>query len=941
MALVLNGLKTEGTLPLPSTIQRGLRRIDFRLKIASLTEGIGALLLVCAGVGAIVMAIDFIWPLPSLIRGVILVCWIVIGLGLGTFGVLRPVLRRHQPRVLAGLADRVAPKLGGSLTSAVEFVTEGTRAHGSPELIAAFVEQTGAEAEEVDFDQAVGLRRGWRWLAWGVVAAALVVGPPIGGLEPFATLGRRCMIPWIETGTAGLLAIDLQPGNALVGRGDTITIRATARNRLGGGIPASAVLEWSPTSDPSHRQERPMQTDPDLAGGFVIETAALQDSIFYRVRIGSGQTDDYQITVADPPSLSLTSVTIEPPEYLGEPVAEVKDPKIERLRVPQDSRLRLTIEADRPLENATLRWPTESERNKGSSETESVEFQPSDDRQEWSVTVMATASGPYGFGVVDDRGLLNQPDRSRSIGVIPDPPPKVVVENPEDRNQAVEPDDTLELPVAARDNLSVALAELYYRIGREGNADNSLQLFSSIDLEGLDTEEAHGIARLDLAQVNAQEGDRLVVQVRVLDNRPFPRGPNESWSMPVSVPVVGDIERFEADRSEESLGPAKNELDEIARLASANSREVAPLRYAAEATERGNGDWLGSNSEDLEELKAASREVVDRLQQLARSLGNDPTYESLEEPIREVAEADPSDAFQALQSATQANENEERLDELRRADTKLKNASRQIDSLKRRFDALAQAAAAQGELSELGRREEKLADQAEALNQPAGDPNDPTNPPAPSEGNEAGSEGSASDGSSSSLEQIEQDQERIAQELEEMGKQSPALQEAIGEAMEQAAQALQALQEAREADDPTMATQEAAEAMREAAQNLQNSSGSNDPASRANELAEQLAAEAAPSDTSPDPSPYSEPGGGMGSDLSTASVLPEALLADPRAQREWGELPGHLRSELLRASRLPYRQEYRESIRRYYRELAEASSNRRRSQRTGPNLDRP
>ena len=47
----------------------------------------------------------------------------------------------------------------------------------------------------------------------------------------------------------------------------------------------------------------------------------------------------------------------------------------------------------------------------------------------------------------------------------------------------------------------------------------------------------------------------------------------------------------------------------------------------------------------------------------------------------------------------------------------------------------------------------------------------------------------------------------------------------------------------------------------------------------------------------------------------------------------WGELPGHLRTQLLRSSPDRYRDDYARLIRLYYREIARDAS--------GPPADRP
>ena len=43
--------------------------------------------------------------------------------------------------------------------------------------------------------------------------------------------------------------------------------------------------------------------------------------------------------------------------------------------------------------------------------------------------------------------------------------------------------------------------------------------------------------------------------------------------------------------------------------------------------------------------------------------------------------------------------------------------------------------------------------------------------------------------------------------------------------------------------------------------------------------------------------------------------------------RAWGRLPGQLRNEILQMAKSPYREDYAELIRLYFREIAGAASN--------------
>jgi hypothetical protein len=101
--------------------------------------------------------------------------------------------------------------------------------------------------------------------------------------------------------------------------------------------------------------------------------------------------------------------------------------------------------------------------------------------------------------------------------------------------------------------------------------------------------------------------------------------------------------------------------------------------------------------------------------------------------------------------------------------------------------------------------------------------------------------------------------------------------------------------------------------MRRAAQGLRDASRTG---SRSRQLAQRLA-EAQPSE-----SPVLDPNGVGTAVEINADALAAELSAAARSGRRWGELPGHLRTEILQMSQGRYRDDYARLIQLYFREIA-------------------
>ncbi|MGP0062270.1 MAG: hypothetical protein ACLQGP_01545 [Isosphaeraceae bacterium] len=152
----------------------------------------------------------------------------------------------------------------------------------------------------------------------------------------------------------------------------------------------------------------------------------------------------------------------------------------------------------------------------------------------------------------------------------------------------------------------------------------------------------------------------------------------------------------------------------------------------------------------------------------------------------------------------------------------------------------------------------------------------------------------------------------------------------IGEARAAMLRAGQQLDQAREPDQAGRAAQAAREAMREAARDLmaaaQAAAAQLDGPSLADDRADgESNSEPTPGTPAGTPTdPRSRPGTRAETDLTE---LKEAIRR--KTGRAWGELPGHLRTEILQSSQGRYREEYARLIQLYFREIAAGAADRK------------
>ncbi len=704
------------TLAAPREIRRALGRVGGRLRVVGATRGLGNVALV-ASIGAVVgMAADFFVALPTSARWGIWGTWLG-AVGIATlWGMVRPLVRSIDAADLAALAERGQPELGERLVGSVELLERGERAHGSRALIEALAGQAAERARAVAPGRAVPAGRAVRRLALGMIVAGLVAAPPLLRPDPFGTLARRFLAPWLELDRVGMVTLTVAPGDAVVALGSDLEVTAEAAPRLGTALgtstPDAAWLEWDDrTTGTSHRIR--MATRPgESAHSRVFEARLprLGGAVRYRVTTAPVASRRFEVKAVEPPSVATITALVEPPPYTKIPAGPARDPS--RLDVVEGAAITFTLAPSRPVAAVELTWPTFA----ASSETTRTI-----DATKGPARVVAEAAGSYSFTTRarrDEYGL-DGPVEPHRLVVRPDLPPTLSM-TPVEAKEA-SPDDVLTLPLAARDDFAVASAELHFTVAR-GNSEGIEPASGkrSLALDGLGTRLARGEATVGLAALELNPGDILTYKIRIADNRPAPRGPNVTWSSEGTLAIVARAEPMVARRDRMRREKVLERIEEIKKENLFNRQETAQLRYAADSARRNPSAWDKERDQALGDRATAARRVVDDLNALAKDLEDDPSFRPLARPAQEIADIEAEAGRNALEKSVAAPDAAAKLGELRRADSRLSTTHQRIEELQRQAEALAKADAERQKLRELAAREEALADRAHEV---GNDPN--------------------------------------------------------------------------------------------------------------------------------------------------------------------------------------------------------------------------
>ena len=200
--------------------------------------------------------------------------------------------------------------------------------------------------------------------------------------------------------------------------------------------------------------------------GFSHRMRSVDEPFAYRFRAGDGQTEWFNVDVADRPEIDAIKLTVTPPAYTRQQ-PKTFDKLPERLSAMRNSRIEFAVRAKSPVETAQLKM----DNNK-------VATLPlgSDGWYRWTTTLGESFSiTPV---LTEQHGLTNRRQPKCQLIAYEDQPPVVKVLTPNDR-MAVRPDDAIQITFSATDDVGIGAAELVvYRKAIRKSRRNSRQFRS-------------------------------------------------------------------------------------------------------------------------------------------------------------------------------------------------------------------------------------------------------------------------------------------------------------------------------------------------------------------------------------------------------------------------------------------------------------------------------
>ena len=684
--------------------------------------------------GALVLVLSVLPPPAREGRGSVVPLALAVVLWGGVAGLVwlcrRAWLVLH-PRDVAEEADLAAGLGTGDVRSAIEL--EGSPRAAGAGLAALHRLRVSRALERVAPRRLLPVTGpGWarRARRSGLAVAITLLSLSAAGLlrpQPTRSAALALGAPWRTAFPPPLPPLRLT-GASGVPRGEpaTVSISAAGRERV--------TLVWRAAGRAVERREVGIPASGSAQG----RTGPVVSPVAVWVEDEEGPSNDtLLVRPLEPLLLQDVQVTVEYPAYLGRG-SETYRGQIPPLVAPEGTRLRLSGEANLPLDGGALTWqPADGE---SGEERPRIDLDVSGPRFAASWVPRRTGAWAWEIRASSSLGEPIVPDPIRVL-IVPDLQPRIQLLYPA-------PDTTLGyervMPVIVDIEDDIGLRRAFLRSWRSGLGEDMAERREALSPDPAGAQRSVFRHLLDRSAESFLPGDTLFYRFEAFDGRPG-RGPAVSDTFLLRVPTFTEVREQRAEQTAE-LSDAARELEEAMDALSEAAADAARQTDAAgddsedvrfEATEEARSvldeaqrseEELDEFVEDLaslqEELEASPlsdpalqeqlRRLAERYEELAES-GLQEQIEALAEALRDL---DPEAVREALERLAEDYEAvREQVDQtlgmLEQAalEQAMKSAQANADDLARDQREVARETDAEA----FQRQQETLAEQAEAL----------------------------------------------------------------------------------------------------------------------------------------------------------------------------------------------------------------------------------
>lgn len=262
-----------------------------------------------------------------------------------------------------------------------------------------------------------------------------------------------------------------------------------------------ALIEWA---DAAGTHSEPVVID--AAGRGVFTFYGVTESIRFRVETPALRSAWMGVEAYEPARIEKLETIVSPPAYTGLPENAYND--LRDIEVPEGSKVSFAVKAGaaRTVELVTVDGSTALETSGPGSFT--TRFVP-------------TRTTPYSFHLSDARNRVSK-TAGRNLTLLPDKPPTVEILKPQ-RDSVLSPDAVFPVELFAADDYGLARGRIHLALSGTDATPLAIPFDQVIERDEsgrpLPLREATLASLIDLARLEAGDGDLLAIHIEVEDSR--------------------------------------------------------------------------------------------------------------------------------------------------------------------------------------------------------------------------------------------------------------------------------------------------------------------------------------------------------------------------------------------------------------------------------------
>ena len=329
-----------------TTLNSYLRRVLYRWRLMLILRGISVLAI--AGVIMILLCVSIVHNFdPERAVNIILLSAAAMALGYIAFrSLVNPLRRTPTDLQVARYIEERYPGLNDAFVSAVEYGDAQLR-EPQKALLDQLLEHVAEFSEQIDFKKVVDRKRHFRLQAAAALAtlvlAVLVFQDP-------GYFGRSALrlVSWNHAEPASSGKIRVEPGDSRVSRGESQTVTAS----LGSDFSQEPSLFIRFGQDEDWSTLVLYATDRERT--FATEIRDIERDARYYVAVADARSQEFYITVFDPPYVERIDVRYDFPAYIGL-VAKIEEDRGD-ITAPVSTKVTLNITTSKVVKSAELRF---------------------------------------------------------------------------------------------------------------------------------------------------------------------------------------------------------------------------------------------------------------------------------------------------------------------------------------------------------------------------------------------------------------------------------------------------------------------------------------------------------------------------------------------------------------------------------------------------------